>query len=59
MRKCQYFGHVVRRAARLKKTVNGRKTRRNEEDGKTEEMLGRRGRGFPRNNMVWAHVTEI
>ena len=53
-RPCSEEGSAIK-----KKTVNGRKTRRNEEDGKTEEMLGRRGRGFPRNNMVWAHVTEI
>ena len=42
MRKCQYFGHLVR-AAKLQKTVDGRKIRRHEEDGKTEEMLERCG----------------
>ena len=38
MRKCHYFGHVVR-AAKLQKKLMEEKSRRNEEDGKTEEIM--------------------
>ena len=43
MRKCQYFGHVARAAKLQKKTVDGRKSRRNKEEGKSEGIVDRRG----------------